>query len=94
MASELLGRAECPECGHKSAHVKESPKEVYRYCPECGATYHAGKRGTQRGDKLLEKVRPELHARPAPAEAKPEAEALPTTTTPAPAATKRAGLFF
>lgn len=41
MASRMIGRAACPECGFTSAHVKQSDKCVYRYCPECGAQHHA-----------------------------------------------------
>lgn len=41
MASLILGRTACPECGNASAHVKQSDKCLYRYCPECGAQYFA-----------------------------------------------------
>ncbi len=55
MASRMLGRADCPECGFKSAHVKESEKCVYRYCPECGSQHYA-KTESQRSN-LLKKTR-------------------------------------
>lgn len=41
MASVMIGRCDCPECGFKGAHVKQSEKCAYRYCPECGAQYFA-----------------------------------------------------
>lgn len=96
MASAVIGRVACPECDFNAAHVKESEKTVYRYCPSCGATYHAGKRGTPRGDALLAKMRPEGGAKPAPkVEAAPAVvDATPAPVTQAPAAPKRAGLFF
>ena len=56
MASRIVGRADCPECGFKSAHVKESEKCLYRYCPECGAQHYA-KTDAQRAH-LMAKTRP------------------------------------
>jgi predicted RNA-binding Zn-ribbon protein involved in translation (DUF1610 family) len=41
MASKIIGRTVCPECGFEGAHVKESEKCLYRYCPECGSQHHA-----------------------------------------------------
>jgi predicted RNA-binding Zn-ribbon protein involved in translation (DUF1610 family) len=79
MASTLLGRAECPECGFHAAHVKISDKEgakAYRHCPECGAQYFP--RNKQQADNLLSKTRAEnLPSDPAPA--------LDTPPTPTPA---------
>lgn len=105
MASRMIGRATCPECGFESAHVKESEKCLYRYCPECGSQHYA-KSQRQRAD-LTKKTRVTATAteqKEAPAATVPEATATATatntvatgsdasaTTTPAPA--KRRGLF-
>lgn len=56
MASRMIGRATCPECGFGAAHVKQSEKCIYRYCPECGSQFHA-KTERQRTD-LTAKMRP------------------------------------
>ena len=70
MASKMIGRTACPECDFESAHVKESEKCVYRYCPECGSQHHA-RTPRQRAD-LLKKTRLIDTQAPAPApEAKP-----------------------
>lgn len=98
MASRMIGRAACPECGFSAAHVKESEKCVYRYCPECNSQHHA-KSARQRAD-LLAKTRlldgiatgSEPAATPTGSAAPTGADATPTTTTPAPAP-KRRGLF-
>lgn len=51
----MIGRTSCPECGFASAHVKQSAKCLYRYCPDCGSQYHAR---TERQRQLLsEKTR-------------------------------------
>lgn len=55
MASKLIGRTACPECGFGAAHVKQSEKCVYRYCPECASQHHA-RTERQRAD-LLAKTR-------------------------------------
>lgn len=85
MAGELIGRAACPECDFESAHIKRSAKCVYRWCPECGATYHAT--GEARAARLLAKMRPEGAARPgiqapaaAPAPVAPQSAPTPTPT--------------
>lgn len=99
MASHIVGRTDCPECGFKAAHVKQSEKCLYRYCPECGATYHA--KGLRQAADLQAKTRPEAGA-PAPKPAaSPKPSAAPVlepadlaAITQAPAAPKRAGLFF
>lgn len=57
MGSPIIGRTACPECGFGAAHVKESPKCIYRYCPECGSMHHA-KTERQKKD-LTAKMRPE-----------------------------------
>lgn len=56
MASRLVGRTVCPECGFGSAHVKQSDKCLYRYCPECQASYYC-RNGRQTAD-LQAKTRP------------------------------------
>lgn len=69
MASPIIGRAECPECGFGAAHIKQSEKCVYRYCPECGSQYHAK---TERQRSLLV------------AKMRPEGAPTPTRTDPTP----------
>lgn len=81
MASELIGRTACPECGFAAAHVKKSEKCLYRYCPECGAQYHA--KGTRQVDALMAKTRTEGGTVPKPA--KPEPAPKPAPAKPAPA---------
>ncbi|MFZ6748049.1 hypothetical protein [Undibacterium sp. Ren11W] len=58
MASEMLGRSACPECGFSSAHIKiKTDKEgahPYRHCPDCGSQYFT-KNKTQ-GDLLRSKI--------------------------------------
>ncbi len=81
MASKMIGRTACPECGFESAHVKESDKCVYRYCPECQSQHHA-RTQRQRAD-LLAKTR--MLADPAPTpEHKPEPTPEPIKPAPAP----------
>ena len=106
MASRIIGRSTCPECGFDAAHVKESEKCLYRYCPECGSQHYA-KSQRQRAD-LTAKTRhtaeatatptgaaKQAHA-PATASASPTAAASETAThsTETPSApAKRRGLF-
>lgn len=107
MASRMIGRTACPECGFVAAHVKESEKCLYRYCPECGSQHHA-RTERQRAD-LTAKTRPvDGGAMPTPTPAAsptptPTASGEPTATptqepspTPTPQKTpaKRGGLFF
>lgn len=70
MASKMLGRTPCPECSFQAAHVKQSDKCVYRYCPECGAQHHA-KTERQRADlmgktRMLDGGAPPTDATPTP----------------------------
>jgi predicted nucleic acid-binding Zn-ribbon protein len=97
VASQLIGRTDCPECKFGSAHVKQSEKCLYRHCPECGATYHT--HGTRQRDDLQAKTRP-LQAGAAPGATQattappkaPDGTAAPAGAPPkAPA--KRSGLF-
>jgi hypothetical protein len=103
MASVMIGRTACPECGFEAAHVKKSDKCTYRYCPECGAQHHA--KTPRQVTDLMGKTR--LIAAPAepsptptptgPEKTAPAAslEALPTPTehSPTPTPAKRRGLF-
>jgi predicted RNA-binding Zn-ribbon protein involved in translation (DUF1610 family) len=86
MASTLLGRSACPECGFAHAHVKISDKEnakAYRHCPECGAQYFP--RNQAQADRLLAKTRAEGSAPPEPAAPAPiEAPPAPIEAPPAP----------
>lgn len=109
MASRMIGRAACPECGFSGAHVKQSDKCTYRYCPECGAQHHARTERQQRD--LMDKTRlvdapavpPKAPAEPtatdsasATATTDPVAEATPTEPSPTGSEAtkpKRRGLF-
>lgn len=101
MASLMIGRADCPECGFKAAHVKQSDKCVYRYCPECSSQHHA-RTERQRGD-LFKKTRllePTATPTPTGKEAAPEVATPPPTPSPSlptpspePTPPKRRGLF-
>ena len=106
MASKMVGRATCPECGFASAHVKESEKCLYRYCPECGSQHYA--RSTRQRADLTSKTRIDATATatatgkaPAAEAPKPAAEAPATVAiaTPSEATAtatgqpKRRGLF-
>lgn len=100
MASQIIGRTTCPECGFGSAHVKRSERCAYRYCPECGAQYMAT--GERREADLLAKTRLEkpgsgptpTGAPPAPSPAVPATPPAPPTPSGATdTAPKRRGLF-
>ena len=109
MASVIVGRTPCPECGFESAHVKKSEKCHYRYCPECGSQHHA--RTPRQVTDLLKKTRlaeptptptgtsaPEdkgAEPTPTPSGSGNEATQASGTPTPTPTATapKRRGLF-
>lgn len=86
MASELLGRAPCPECGFASAHIKrkaEEGKRPYRHCTDCGAQYFP--RNSVQADNLLKQVRPAKIDTPTPA---PEPEPKKADPAPVPAPVK------
>jgi len=104
MGSRIIGRATCPECGFGAAHIKESEKCVYRYCPACGINGpHA--RTQQQRDNLTRGMRPVEGAAPTPSPTPaPEPAPVPSLPTPtegsgtptplpAPAPAKRRGLF-
>jgi len=105
MASKIIGRASCPECGFESAHIKESDKCIYRYCPSCGTNGPHARTELQRRNMLAKTrlIDAPAAAAPTPTPTLPtptESAAAPATPTPtlptkvppAPAA-KRAGLF-
>lgn len=81
MASVMIGRSTCPECGFSGAHVKRSEKCTYRYCPECGAQHHA--RTPRQLADLASKTRP-LEGTPTPT---PSPTPEPTAAAPEQAAT-------
>jgi predicted RNA-binding Zn-ribbon protein involved in translation (DUF1610 family) len=106
MASQMIGRADCPECGFKAAHVKQSEKCLYRYCPECGSQHYA--RNDMQRTNLMAKTRlvdgtatGSEEEKPAPSTTGSEGETDATDTgstapvvAPAPTpAPKRRGLF-
>jgi hypothetical protein len=101
MASKMIGRATCPECGFQSAHVKESEKCLYRYCPECGSQHYA--KSVRQREDLMGKTRvnatttatgSEAPAKAWPVAApEPAATATGTDTTEPVAPPKRRGLF-
>lgn len=85
MASKLIGRTVCPECGNSKAHVKVmvgedgepmKGKRHYRHCPDgdCGAQYFPRNEAQERA--LLAKTRAE--GTPAP-----EAQAVVPAVVPA-----------
>ena len=76
MASEIIGRAACPECGFASAHVKQSAKCLFRYCPECHTQTFA-KSALQQAN-MRKGMRPVEGEAPAPAP-------VPAAPAPAPA---------
>lgn len=69
MASEMLGRTPCPECGFPHAHVKiktdKDGANPYRHCPDCGAQYFT--RNKAQAARLHEMLKPT----PTPAEPVP-----------------------
>ena len=101
MASVMIGRTACPECGFEAAHVKKSDKCTYRYCPECGAQHHA--KTPRQVTDLLGKMRPvAAPTEPTPsatptgaekAQPAPAIQAAPTPTEPSATPAKRRGLF-
>lgn len=54
---EVLGKMQCPECGHPDAEIKPQKTAglAYRWCPECNAQYFA--RTPETSARLLEKAR-------------------------------------
>lgn len=106
MASVIIGRAKCPECGFESAHVKQSDKCLYRYCPSCGINGPHARTEAQR-ENMRKGMRPVQAAPAAPAAPTPSPteknavaapSAAPTPPSPTgsgtpPAPPKRRGLF-
>ena len=86
MASRMIGRTVCPECGFAGAHVKESDKCLYRYCPDCGSQHYA--KSTSQRANLTAKTRPldaatgsDTTATPTAPEKAAHAPVLPPVTT-------------
>jgi hypothetical protein len=94
MASKIIGRANCPECGFESAHIKESDKCLYRYCPSCGTNGPHARTELQRRNMLAKTRLIEPAATPTPptptqptptdAAAAPATPTVPTPTVPTP----------
>lgn len=109
MASKIIGRAKCPECSFESAHVKESEKCLYRYCPNCGINGPHARTPLQR-ENMTKGMRPVEAPAPTPTQPSPTprgeqvaGEPMPTPTptgkadptpTPTPTPRKARGLFF
>lgn len=100
MASPIIGRFECL-CGFKAAHVKESPKCLYHYCPSCGLTGPHARTESQKAD-MRRNMRPESAApgaaavteNPTPTPRQEKDPETPTETASQPiTAPKRRGLF-
>jgi hypothetical protein len=76
MASELIGRTACPECGFHAAHVKiktdKPDARPYRHCPECSAQYFT--RSAQQADNLRRQIRSGTEMNIPPAQVLPEPE--------------------
>jgi hypothetical protein len=98
-SSKIIGRAACPWCEFDAAHVRESAKCLYLYCPDCGTSTHFR---TPRQRDLLQRhgIRAEGEAKPAiePAPVAPVAASEPQSpptiadpiiVPPAPAKPKR-----
>jgi predicted nucleic acid-binding Zn-ribbon protein len=81
MASKMIGRAPCPECGFQHAHIKvNTDKEnakPYRYCPDCAAQYFP--KNQAQADALTTKMR----ALDAPVDTPAEPVKLPEIQPPA-----------
>lgn len=88
MGAPIIGRTACPECGFGNAHVKRSEKCDYRFCPECGAIYHA-KTERQKAD-LATKTRPLGVGGPTPTQGAPAVASPAPTPTQAKAEAKPA----
>lgn len=88
MASVMIGRTDCPECGFKGAHVKQSDKCKYRYCPECGSQHFA--RTDQQAANLAKKTRAVDATATASATGKPDETSAPAAPTSASAGTATA----
>lgn len=82
MASRMIGRAPCPECGFSAAHVKQSEKCLYRYCPDCQAQYNT--RNERQRTDLMAKTRPIDGAAPAGEPVAPAATVPASTATATP----------
>jgi hypothetical protein len=90
MASRIIGRAACPECGFEHAHIKESERCIYRYCPACGINGPHARTKLQR-DNMVKGMRPvEPTGTPTPTEAKPAPAAAPAAPTPTPSKRREA----
>lgn len=98
MASEIIGRRPCLlGCGHESAHVKQSDRCIYMYCPGCGLNGpHA--RTEQQRQLITKGMRPTptptgeaVPAAPEPTPTSTQGKEPDPSTPPAPA--KRRGLF-
>jgi hypothetical protein len=95
MASAIVGRTTCPECGFASAHVKQSEKCLYRYCPECGGQYHA-KTERQRANLEAQTRKPTPTGSgptPTPATVREPETVGEAVEPPTPTPPKRRGLF-
>jgi hypothetical protein len=94
MGSPIIGRLTCPECGFASAHLKQSERCLFRYCPECGSQFHA--RTERQKTELRAKAReltPVPPEKPAPPATHSPAATEATPATPAPTRPRRTPVF-
>lgn len=95
MTSAIIGRMACPDCGFESAHVKQSDKCLFRYCPECHTQTFA-KTELQQAN-MRQRMRPvQAVAQPAPVEKAPTSGSgapPPPAAPPKHPAPKRSPLF-
>ena len=102
MASKLLGRAVCNDCGFESAHVKENPEKgtLYLWCPEHSCRSQVFCKTPESKARLLARMRPEgvLHGTVAPATAPATAPVAPpapaTDSVAAPSASAPSGVVW
>ena len=98
MSSAIVGRFKCM-CGFESAHVKQSEKCLYHYCPSCGMNGPHARTEAQKAN-MRKAMRPEGTPTETAKPAEPVGEAMPPTPTPTGTiepetqpAPKRRGLF-
>jgi hypothetical protein len=82
MASKIVGRKACPLCDFDAAHVKQSERCAFLYCPECGCQLHT--KNARQAELLRRGMRPEAGAAAAPAAPVKAAAVAPVAAPAAP----------